>query len=182
MFFDYTKANLNFFLPVQPAKHLSLAGLVNLGNLPNLHVFSLCTNITCSAPLSPLPKAVLHDINLVLSTIPESNKVANLWFNFTIVGWHPFPGCLEQDWVGMLHEVIRIADGKPLELELQMAVSTGLWETGHPGQDELYIRIMEKAAPLSNYPNICTHVWNPTFRDRGLAPFPRGQVRSRCRR
>jgi hypothetical protein len=82
----------------------------------------------------------------------------------------------------MFNKVIRIADGKPLELELQTVVSTGLWATGHPGQDELYMRIMEKAAPLSDYPNICTHVWNPTFRDRGLAPLPRGQVRSRCRR
>ena len=83
----------------------------------------------------------------------------------------------------MFNQVIRIADGKPLELELQTVVYTGRWATGHPGQDELYMRIMEKAAPLSDYPNICTHVWNPTFgRDRGLVPFPPGQVRSRCRR
>ena len=82
----------------------------------------------------------------------------------------------------MFNQVIRIADGKPLELELQIAVSTGILATGHPGQDELYIRIMEETAPLSDYPNICTHFWNPTFGARGLAPFPRGQVRSRCRR
>jgi hypothetical protein len=82
----------------------------------------------------------------------------------------------------MLNEVIRIADGKPLELELQMVVSTGFLETRHPGQDELYTCIMEKAASLSDYPKICTHFWNPTFEARGLGPFPRGQVRSRCRR
>jgi len=82
----------------------------------------------------------------------------------------------------MFNEVVRIADGKPLELELQMIVSTGILATGHPGQDELYMCITENTAPLSDYPNICTHVWNPTFWDRGLGPFPRGQVRSRCRR
>ena len=83
----------------------------------------------------------------------------------------------------MFNEVIRIGDEKPLELELLMSASTGDadFETEYPGEDGLYMRIMEKAAPLSDYPNICTHWWNPTYWIRGLDPFPNGQVRRRCR-
>ena len=102
---------------------------------------------------------------------------------FDIFGRKPFRGCLDQDWVGIFNEIIRISDGKHLELELKMGVD--MWdilETEHPGQDDLFARIMEKATPLSDYPEICTHFWNPSFWDRGLKPFPHGQVRSRCRR
>ena len=81
----------------------------------------------------------------------------------------------------MFNEVIRISDGKPLELELQMTISDGI-ETDHPGEDELYKGIMENAVSLSEHPKICTHLWNPTFRKLGLRPFPRDQVRGRCRR
>ena len=93
--------------------------LMKLSNVPNLHVF--CTK--CSAPPNLPPNAGLHDINIVLGAISE---VTNLWLHFMIAGRGPFPGFLEQAWVGMFNEVIRIADGKPLsELELQMVVSTG---------------------------------------------------------
>jgi len=82
----------------------------------------------------------------------------------------------------MFNEVIRIADRKPLELELQMVLSTGgLLQTEHPGQAK-YLRIMERAASLRDYPNICTHILKPTFCYRGLVPFPHGQVRSMCKR
>ena len=70
----------------------------------------------------------------------------------------------------MFNEIIRIAGGKPLELELRLAVSSGTSASEHTGQDELYMRIMEKAASLSDYLNICTHWWNPTLR---TSPFPR---------
>jgi hypothetical protein len=124
---------------------------------------------------------VLHDIKLILGTIPGSNEVTNLWFDFMILGWGPFPRFLEQDWVRMFNEVIRIAGRKPLELELQTVVSTGgLLQIEHPERYE-FVRIMEKAASLRDYPNICTHVWNPTFWDRALGPFPH-QVRSMCKR
>ncbi|KIM41140.1 hypothetical protein M413DRAFT_159898 [Hebeloma cylindrosporum] len=163
---------------------LPLAGLLNLCNLPNLRVFALYAKvIKCDKPAFPahlIP--VLHDINIVLGTIPKSNKVANLWFDFTIIGQHPFGDCLERDWAGMFKEVIRISDGKPLELELMMEV---FWESAsqieHPGQEDLFTHIMEKAkSALAGYPNICTHFWNPTFSNRGLGSFPRGQVRGRC--
>ena len=163
---------------------------MNLSNLTNLHVFCLFAFVNCKpsrkrkAPRNVSPFAVLHYINTVLGTIPEFNRVANLWFDFTIFGdRRPFRGCLDQDWVGMFNEVIRISRGKPLELELQMVVSDGL-EAEHPGEDELYKSIMENAASLSDYPKFCTHLWNPTFWSRGLRPFqvPRGQVRGRCRR
>ena len=65
-------------------------------------------------------------------------------------------------------------------MELQMSVTVGDFETEHPVQDELYMRIMEKAASLSDYPNVCTHWRNSTFLIRGLGPFRRGQVRRRC--
>ena len=78
--------------------------------------------------------------------------------------------------VEMFNEIIRIVGGKPLELELKLAVSSEILSNRG---DELYVRIMEKAALLSDHPNICTHWWNPTH---GIGPFPRGQVRTRCRR
>ena len=100
------------------------------------------------------------------------------------MGLRPFRGCLDQDsdWVGTFKEVIRIAGGKPLELEFGMSVSTedSYSNTEHPGEDE-YMHIMEKADLLSDYPNICAHWWNSTFRNRGINPFPSGQVRTRCR-
>jgi hypothetical protein len=151
---------------------------VNLSNVSRLHVFSLDAIIKCNVPRSE----VLHDINIVLGTIPESNNLTNLAFDFSIAGQRPFRGCLDQDWDGMYNEVIRISDGKPLEVELHMTVSSKNFEIDHPGQDELYMYIMDKAGSLSDYPNICTHFWNPSFWARGLGPFPRGQVRSRCRR
>ena len=160
---------------------------MNLSNLPNLQVFCLCIIINCKkprkAPRNAAPPEVLRDINIILGTIPVSNKITNLWFDFDIFGRKPFRGCLDQDWVGIFNEIIRISDGKHLELELKMGVD--MWdilETEHPGQDDLFARIMEKATPLSDYPEICTHFWNPSFWDRGLKPFPHGQVHSRCRR
>ena len=130
------------------------------------------------------PFAALHDINVALGTIPDSNRVTNLWFDFSMIGrrgsQHPFLGCLNQDWVGLFNEVIRIGGGKPLELELQLSASMGFLDD-HPDQDELYVDIMEQAALLSNYPKICTHFWNPTYWTRKIGPFPRGQVRRRCR-
>ena len=79
----------------------------------------------------------------------------------------------------MFNGIIRIAGGKHVELELRLAVSSGTLASEHTGQDELYTRIMEKAASLSDHPNICIHWWNPTLR---TSPFPRDQVRMRCRR
>ena len=156
---------------------------MNLSNLPNLLVFALYyAIISCNAPRKAAqnapPSAVFHYINIILGTISESNKDANLWFDFLIIGC--FRGCLDQDWKGTYNKVIRIADGKPLELELQMVVSTGNLETKHPGQDELFVHIMEKVVSLRDYPKIFPHCWNPTFCVRGLSPFPHGQVRSRC--
>ena len=162
---------------------------MNLSNLPNLKAFSLYAVVICKpprqrlAPRSAPPFAVLHDINIVLGTIPKSNKLTNLWFHFVIFGQRPFRGCLDQDWVGIFNEIIRIGAGKPLELEFGMSVSTDdVFETEHPGEDELYMRIMEKTTLLSDHPNICTHWWNSTYRNRNILPPPSGQVRTRCRR
>ena len=104
----------------------------------------------------------------------------NLSFEFDILGEHPFGGCLDENWVGICDEVIRISSGKPLELDLKMTVDNGELERGQ-GEDELYARIMEKTTSLSDHPKICTHFWNPTYWYHGLDPFPRGEVRGRCR-
>lgn len=83
----------------------------------------------------------------------------------------------------MCNEVIRISDRKPLEVEIQMALSlVGYMELDRPGQVELFKYIMDKAGSLSDYSNICTHFWNPNLYARGLGPVPRGHVRSRCKR
>ena len=187
VFFDNTKQFSQFSQFSQPgnekAQTMPIAGLLNLSKLLNLRVFSLYTFINCKreAAQNATPFAVIHDINIVLGTIPDSNIFTNLWFEFTIFGRHPFPGCLDQDWGGMFNEVIRISGGKPLEMEFMMAISDGL-EIHHSGEVELYNGIMDNAALLSDYPKICTHWWNPTYWQRDLNPFPRGQVRQRCRR
>ena len=185
LMFLITQSEFDNFL--KAVCHLPLAGLVNLSNLPNLQVFSLYTIINCRAPRRGqriVPTfAALQDINIVLGTIPDSNKITNLWLDFLTVGRRPFDKCLNQDWVEMFNEIIRISGGKPLELDLKFAVASGTLSSD-AGQDELYIRIMEKAAFLSDYPNICIHWWNPTLWTRGItgSPFPRGQVRTRCGR
>ena len=151
---------------------------MNLSNASRLRVFSLNAMVECNGPRF----ADIHDINIVLGTIPESNRLTNLAFDFDIVGLRPFHrGSPDQDWDGMYKEVIRISDGKPLELELQMGVSARNLKFKHSDRDELYAYIMDKAGSLSDYPKICTHFWNPSFWDRGVGPFPSGQVRSRCR-
>ncbi|KDR69265.1 hypothetical protein GALMADRAFT_128730 [Galerina marginata CBS 339.88] len=165
-------------LHVGNSEQVPLAKLVNLGRLVRLRVFALYAIIECQ----PKGFATIHDINIVLGTLPASNAVTNFSFELEINGKRPFGGCLEQDWVGMCDEVMRISAGKPLELEMMLTVSTGELVSQHPGEDELYIHIMERIASLSAFPKICTHVWNPTCWTRGLGPFPRGQVRSPCRK
>ena len=63
-----------------------------------------------------------------------------------------------------------------------MVVSTAdILEIEHLGHDGLFVHIMEKTTPLSDYPKICTHYWNPTFSKSwagGLRPFPRARLRS----
>ena len=171
----------------KPAQQVSFAELVDLSKIPNLHVFSLAATVNCKksrkGPRNAPPFAALHDINIVLGTIPESNRVTNLWFDISMLGrrgQRPFLGCLNQDWDGMFNEIIRIGGGKPLELELQMSASMGFLEPDHPEQNELYVGIMDKAALLSNHPKICAHFWNPTYWNRGIGPFTRGQVCRRC--
>ncbi|KIM41142.1 hypothetical protein M413DRAFT_412221 [Hebeloma cylindrosporum] len=165
------------------SQKIFLAELVNLGNLPNLRVFAVCTIIKCNKQKNaPLPIG-LRDINVVLNAIPKSNKIINLWFDFEIIGLRDFHGCRDQDWAGMFNEIIRISGGKPLELELQLMVSTMDMNKEPVGHHELIKKIMENATSLSDYPNICTHFWDPKLweRDIGPGPFPRGQVRSRCK-
>ncbi|KAF8881672.1 hypothetical protein CPB84DRAFT_1791534 [Gymnopilus junonius] len=164
-------------IKVGNSEQLPLSGLVDLSHLPSLHVFALYAIITCGAKGS----AVLHDINTVLRTIPACNKVTNLTLDYTVLGEHPFEGCLDQDWVGLCSEIIRIAAGKPLELDLMTTVSTGKLTYQHPGEEELYVHIMKKAELLSDHSRICTHFWNPTCWTLGQRPLPTNQVRSRCK-
>ncbi|KIM47373.1 hypothetical protein M413DRAFT_416068 [Hebeloma cylindrosporum] len=160
------------------SQQVLLAGLMALSNLPNLHVFAIFAIINCNKRRNAPCLAVIHDINAVLGTIPKENKMTNLSFDFDIIGGRSYNGCLDQDWVGMFNEIIRIADGKPLELELVMSVSTD--HLGVDKEGQLYTGITNKSSSLSNHPEICAHFWNPTFWDRGIGPFPRGLVRGRC--
>ena len=137
---------------------------MNLSNVSHLHVFSLDTTIICQRDEPRF--AVLHDINIVLGTIPKSNKLTRLGFNFDIIG-HTFRECLDQDWDGMYNEVIRISDGKPMEVELQIDTITPNVEAGDAEEEKrLYMCIMGKAGSLSDYPKICFH-----FLDIGLRRF-----------
>ena len=129
---------------------------MDLRHIPNLRIFAIYTIIRCDAQ----EPAVLRDINVVLGTIPKANQVTKLSLDFTIYGNHPFGGCLEEDWVGMCDAVARISAGKPLELKLEITMPIHLAIYPPPGREllnELYERIKEKIALLSEYPNICTH-------------------------
>ncbi|KAF8799703.1 hypothetical protein BYT27DRAFT_7342791 [Phlegmacium glaucopus] len=154
----------------QQEEQLPLSGLVNLRDLSYLHVFALYVIIKCDVPES----AVVRDVNLVLNTIPTSNQVMNLSFYFSIRGEHPFGGCLEEDWVGLCDEIVRISAGKPLNLELETSALPHRFRCPFreeespnplPGQDELYDRIMERISSLSDHPNICTRFWHPARSD-----------------
>ena len=125
---------------------------MDLSHLPNLHIFAIHSLFRCDVPV------VLNDINLVLSTIPKANQITKLSLDFVIYCGHPFVECIEEDWVGMCDEIVRISAGKPLELELEMSISPVYSPLG---QDELYERIKEEIASLSDYPNIRTHFWHP---------------------
>ena len=173
----YHRYEIDKFL--KTGRQLSFAGLVNLSNLSNLKTFSFFGIVKCAPEIAP-PLTVLHDINAVLRTIPKSNRVTKLWLLFEISGVHPFLECLDQDWVGIFNEVIRIGDGKPLDLEFAISVSKKKAETE---EDELYTRIMEKAATLSFHSNIYTHWWDSTFRKNMIWYYdiPLGQVCTRCR-
>ena len=85
-------------------------------------MFHACTYFNITIIRGEPRFAVLHDFNVVLSTIPESNRLTSLSFNFEIFGWCPFRECLDQDrdWDGMYSEVIRISEGKPIEVDLQI--------------------------------------------------------------
>ena len=159
------------------AEQISLAGLMNLTNHSNLRVFSLIVTIDGDAR-NP---SVLQDINTVLSRISSPNKITNMFFDFTISGSSPFLGCLDEDWVGLCQQIIRIAAGKPLELDLQMAVSNDDLEEAS-GEHSLYMILLDKAASLSDCPNICTHVWNGTLGELGYKAAPLGEVRTKCKR
>ena len=151
---------------------------MNFSNLPNLQVVSLSAILNTGRQRikrwhdPPSELSALDDINTVLATIPLCNRMTNLWFDFLTACSLPSDECLDQNWVGMFNEIIRIGGEKPLELELEMEVSPST------RADELHMRIMEKATLLSDYPNICSHWWNPTPRSR----VHHHQVRTRCRR
>jgi hypothetical protein len=134
---------------------------MNLGDISCLRVFALDAIIDCDVQ----EFVVLCDISHVLSTIPASNKVTTLFFHFSIVGGdHPFDECLKEDWAGIWGEVVRISAGKPLELNLEAAVDPLDLKYSSEGKDELYElyeRIKEKIALLSNFPNIDTYFWHP---------------------
>ena len=126
---------------------------MDLRHLPNLRIFAIHTNIESDAR-DAQGLLVLHDINSILSTIPKANQVTQLSFKFCFTVFdlhHPFGKYLEQDWVGLCDEVIRISAGKPLELYLVMT----FYSPGHspPPENKLYYRII---ALLSDHPNICT--------------------------
>jgi hypothetical protein len=81
----------------------------------------------------------------------------------------------------MFNEIIRISGGKPLELEIGLSAYIGILDLPERKELPVYTCVMEKAALFLDYPNICTHFWNPTCKDRWIGPYPH-QVRGRCRR
>ncbi|KAF8805272.1 hypothetical protein BYT27DRAFT_7224951 [Phlegmacium glaucopus] len=102
--------------------------------------------IACLQPLLHAARNTLEEFYLTRVargrniTMPTSNKVTNLLFDFTIAGEHPFDGCFKEDYG--LNAFLQ-----PLELNLETSV-----------QDKLYERITEKIASLSNYANIDIHL------------------------
>ena len=139
---------------LQIGGQLYLPGLVNLRHLPNLHVFAVYSVIRSDTP----EPVVLRDIKLVLRTIPKANQVTKLSLDLIIYCGQFFSECLEDDWNGMCDEFVRISAGKPLELNLEILITPRpMFPLAPLTRDQLYERIKEKIAPLSDYPNICTN-------------------------
>ena len=127
---------------------------MDLKHVPNLHIFAIHAIIQSYAE----DPVVSRDINSILGTIPKANQVTQLSIRFDFFGTHPFGGCIDQDWVGMCDEIVRVTAGKPLELCLKMSI---VLSQDRPFGDRLYKRIKEKIASLSDYPNIRTDIWHP---------------------
>lgn len=98
-----------------------------------------------------LESTVPHDINIVLRTIPMSNRVTTLSMGFSVSGKPPFRACSEDGWAGLCNEIIRISAGKTLKLNLDVCVYSEF-----TGQRQLHERVLTNIASLSDYPNIST--------------------------
>jgi len=133
--------------PVAWAKrdeHLPLSGLVNLRHCPRLRDFALKANIKCGVQES----VVLHDISVVLSTIPTSNQVTDLSLDLVVWGGSPFPGVLEEDWAGICDGIERITGEKDLKLILEISIRSSPYDYPPAGAEQLFKRIKEKTASL----------------------------------
>ncbi|PPQ84379.1 hypothetical protein CVT26_007381 [Gymnopilus dilepis] len=150
---------------LRDTKQLPLASLVELSRTTRLRTIALDVIMRCALPN---PK-ILEDINTVLSTIPASNAVKYLSFKFTIFDQHPFAECVEQDWSGFCREVIRIAGGERLQLDMNMNIFHRRADrTNSHGGEALYQRMAENLASLRSSPTICLRIDNPTFLEAGL--------------
>ena len=138
---------------------------MDLSRTTRLRTFALDVIMRCALPN---PK-ILEDINIVLSTIPASNGVKYLSFKFTIFDKHPFAECVGQDWSGFCREVLRIAGGERLQLDMNMSVFYQRTDRTHShGGDALYQRMAENLASIRSSPTICLRINNPTFLEAGL--------------
>ena len=141
---------------VYQQKKLSPTGLVDLRHLPNLHIFAIYVLIRCDAQ----ELVVLRDINnLILRTIPNANQVTNWHFVSTstvfILLMDAWTRLGRIVWLGYTCFCRETSQAFELYVELSMVPPFDPPPVG----DELYERIKEKIAYLSDYPNICTHVW-----------------------
>ena len=117
---------------------------VNLSKIPNMQVFCLYVIICCRT--HPLRSSgILTSSSLQYPTCSIKSQTSSSSFKSSV------RNILLHVLIKIGLEIIRISDGEPLELELQMVVSTAdiIWEIEHPGQYELFVRIMEKGTPLS---------------------------------
>ena len=124
---------------------------MNLSNVSRLHIFQVSLDIIFKGDCDEPWFADLHDINIALGTIRspmDLQKKKSL--GFEIFCYPPFRECLDQDWDGMFNEVIRISDGKHIEVELQIYTITRKEDS----EKKLYMYIMGKAGSLSGYPNL----------------------------
>jgi len=156
-----------------------LSGLINLESVTKLRIFSIYMVINCDGEFD-----VVKDVNTVLRIIPESNQLFHIAFDFSILskGKNILPGCMNQDWAGLVEQIKRLSADRYLELDIKTTVSAGLFGEKKIDEENIYNFIKEIMAPLSQCPQICQHIWDSTCWGRGMAPLPLGQSRMRCKR
>ena len=105
---------------------MPLTDHINLQNLDKLERFRVHAII--SEYDTQRNSIVVSDITSLLSTIPASNSITNLYLSFGPYGQHPWPSTRSQDWKSLCDQIKKVSSGREVELEVDMGVDGSGWD------------------------------------------------------